>query len=255
VTNPHHPGNYPTDAHPVRPGTSAALTARTIDATVHRPLVRAQETAASLVPRVAQSAATIANPVFLASVALTLFFILVARRMRYRPSAIVVGALLIVTLSSFNPMQPPEPPQMARLRTPRTLSHDASIARGRQLYGGDMNDGGDMSEQMPEVAYAPQPPDVPETPEADPPQFIDIPDYGIQIQVPNDVMEQVPQVSRRWMRSAERMMRENQELRELMEQLRMRVREEARRERWRRLAAKRHVRPEEIESIGYVEVP
>lgn len=248
MTYPHHPGNYPTD-NPVRPGTSAALTARTIDATVHRPLVRAQESAASLVPRVAQSAATIANPIFLGSVAVTLLFILVARRMRYRPSAIVVGALLIVTLSSFNPMQPPEPPQLARLRTPRTLSHDASIARGRQLYGGGMN------EQMPDVAYVPQPPDVPDTPEPDPPQFIDIPDYGIQIQVPNDVIEQVPEVSRRWMRSAERMMRENQELRELMEQLRMRVREEARRERWRRLAAKRHVRPEEIESIGYVDLP
>ena len=254
MTSPHHPGNYPADAHPVRPGSSAALTARTIDATVHPPLVRAQETAASIVPRVAQTAATIANPVFLGFVALTLLFILVARRMRYRPSAFVVGALLIVTLSSFNPMQPPEPPQLARARTPRTLSHDASIARGRQLYGAD-------EYQMPDMAYGPQPPDVPdvpdlpEVPEPDPPRYIDIPDYGVQIQLPNDVMEQVPEVSRRWMKSAERMMRENEQLREIMEQLRVRMREEARRERLRRIAAKHHLRPTEIERIGYVVVP
>lgn len=252
MTYPHHPGNYSADAHPVRPGTSAALTARTIDATVHAPLVRAQETAASIVPRVAQTAATIANPIFLGSVALTLLFILFARRMRYRPSAIVVGALLIVTLSSFNPMQPPEQPQFARVRTPRTLSHDASIARGRQLYGAD-------EYQMPDMAYAPQPaevPDVPDVPDPPgPPRYIDIPDYGVQIQIPDDVMERVPKASRRWMKSTDRMLRENQQLREIMEQLRVRMREEARRERLRRIAAKYHLRPTEIERIGYVVVP
>ena len=40
----------------VRPGTSDALTARTIDATQYSPLVRAQETAVALVPRLAQAA-------------------------------------------------------------------------------------------------------------------------------------------------------------------------------------------------------
>lgn len=252
MTYPHHRGNYPADAHPVRPGSSAALTARTIDATVHAPLVRAQETAASIVPRVAQTAATIANPLFLGSVALTLLFILIARRMRYRPSAFVVGALLIVTLSSFNPMQPPEPPQFARVRTPRTLSHDASIERGRQLYGGD-------DYQMPDVAYTPDPavvPDVPDPPDPpDPPQYIDIPDYGVQIQIPDDVMERVPEMSRHWMKSTERMLRENQQLREIMQELRMRLREQARRERLRRTAEKYHLRPSEIERIGYVVVP
>ena len=77
----------------------------------------------------------------------------------------------------------------------------------------------------------------------------------MQIQLPNDVMEQVPEVSRRWMKSAERMMRENEQLREIMEQLRVRMREEARRERLRRIAAKYHLRPTEIERIGYVVVP
>jgi hypothetical protein len=172
--------------------------------------------------------------------------------MRYRPSAIVIGALLIVTLSSFNPMQPPEPAQFARVRTPRTLSHDASIARGRQLYGAD-------EYQMPDMTYGGQPADVPDVPDVpdppDPPQYIDIPDYGVQIQIPDDVMERVPEISRHWMKSTERMLRENQQLREIMEQLRVRMREEARRERLRRTAARYHLRPSEIERIGYVVVP
>src|SRR3954462_152141 len=47
MLDPHYPFRSLTDAPAVRPGTSDALTARTIDATVHPPLVRAQETAAT----------------------------------------------------------------------------------------------------------------------------------------------------------------------------------------------------------------
>jgi hypothetical protein len=46
MTYPHDPVDFPTDPHPVRPGTSEALTARTIDATVHSPLVRVCELSA-----------------------------------------------------------------------------------------------------------------------------------------------------------------------------------------------------------------
>src|SRR3954471_8152894 len=98
MSDPHYPVDYPTDAHPVRPGSSDALTARTIDATVHPPLVRAQETAATLVPRMTQAVAPLTSPLFLGMVALTLTFVLIARRMRYRPSAILVGTMLVVTL-------------------------------------------------------------------------------------------------------------------------------------------------------------
>ena len=54
MTNPHYPMGHPTDGTAVRPGTSDALFARTIDATVHPPLVRAQETVVGLAPRVAR---------------------------------------------------------------------------------------------------------------------------------------------------------------------------------------------------------
>src|SRR4030088_1949917 len=104
----------------VRPGTSDALTARTIDATIYPPLVRAQETAAALVPRLAQAAAPLASPLFLGALALTLVFSWVAIRMRYRPSALVLGAMLVMTLTSFHPMQSPEQSRTADVRTPRT---------------------------------------------------------------------------------------------------------------------------------------
>ena len=120
MTSPHYPMVHPTDGTAVRPGTSDALFARTIDATVHPPLVRAQETVVALGPRIAQAAAPLASPLFLSALGLTLIFVWVATRMRYRPSALVLGALLVMTLSSFNPMQKPEPSRFAEVRRPRT---------------------------------------------------------------------------------------------------------------------------------------
>src|SRR3979411_2083594 len=92
----------------VRPGTSDALTARTIDATQYSPLVRAQETAVALVPRLAQAAVPLSSPLFLGALALTLVFSWIAIRMRYRPSALVLGALLVMALTSFNLAQKPD---------------------------------------------------------------------------------------------------------------------------------------------------
>jgi len=132
MTDPIRPVSYSSDATPARPGSSAALTARAIDATVHPPLKRAQESAATLVPRMAQAAAPLPSPLFLGLVALTLTFVLVARRMRYRPSAILVGALLVMTLSSFHPMEIQlQPIPVGKGRTPRTLSRLASAEAAR----------------------------------------------------------------------------------------------------------------------------
>ncbi|HEY1951265.1 MAG TPA: hypothetical protein VGG76_00540 [Gemmatimonadaceae bacterium] len=236
--------------HPVRPGSSDALTARTIDATVHTPLVRAQESAAALVPRMTSAVAPLTSPLVLSGVALVLTFILIARRMRYRPSAILVGALLVMTLSSFHPMEPQlQPIPIARGRTPRTLSRLASIQAGRRVYSTD-------SYSSPQViAAAPVPdaadvPDVPEAPES--PATPEPVDMDHMRWTPPAIVEQIPDMSREVMRSAERMVHENEQLRAIMEQLRERMREEARRARWRRLAGKRHIRPDDIESFGMV---
>jgi hypothetical protein len=51
------------------------------------------------------------------------------------------------------------------------------------------------------------------------------------------------------MQSAERMMRDNERMRELMQQIRYRVREEARRQHWRQMVAERRARAREFDPI------
>lgn len=220
MTNPHYPMGHPTDGTAVRPGTSDALFARTIDATVHPPLVRAQETVAAFVPRVAEAAAPLASPLFLSALALTLLFVWVAIRMRYRPSAFVLGALLVMTLTSFNPAQKPEQSRIAEVRRPRT-----TVGGTRASYRNR--------------AYVP------------PPQ-IDAPDVHVdpvQVYLPPDFAERLPEWSRDVMQSAERMMRDNERVREMMAQIRSRLREEARRQHWRQMVAERKARSREFDLI------
>lgn len=204
MTYPHHPMGHPTDGTAVRPGTSDALTARTIDATIHPPLVRAQETVVALVPRVAQAAAPLASPLFLGALALTLVFVWVAIRMRYRPSALLLGALLVMTLTSFHPVQKPEQSRIADVRIPRT-----TVGSARPSYRNRVS--------MP-------PPQI-EEPD------IDVRVEPVQVYLPPDFAERLPEWSRDAMQSAERMMRENEQVREMVKQIHYRLREEARRQR------------------------
>jgi len=222
MRNPHYPMGHPTDGTAVRPGTSDALTARTIDATIHPPLVRAQETVVALVPRVAQAAAPLTSPLFLGALALTLVFVLVAMRMRYRPSALVMAALLVMTLTSFHPMQKPEPPRIADVRIPRTTVGGARPSYRHRVY-------------MP-------PPEI-EAPDT----YVDV--DPVQVYLPPDFAERLPEWSRDAMQSAERMMRENQQIREMVKQIRYRLREEARRQRSRQMIAERKARSRAFDLI------
>jgi len=89
------------DPLPVRPGTSAALTARTIDATVHPPLVRAQEKAAEMIPRLAEP---LGSPLFFAMVAGTLVLGWLAWRGKFRPVGLLLPAAMMLMLTSFRPV-------------------------------------------------------------------------------------------------------------------------------------------------------
>ena len=210
------------DPEPVRPGTSDALFARTIDATVHPPLVRAQETVVALGPRIAQAAAPLASPLFLSALALTLVFVWVAIRMRYRPSALVLGALLVMTLTSFNPVPKPELTRTADVRRPRTTVGGARAYRNR--------------------VYIPPPPQT-EAPD------IDVQVDPVEVHLPPDFAERLPDWSRDAMESAERMMRDNERVREMVQQIRYRLREEARRQHWRQMLAERKARSREFDLI------
>jgi hypothetical protein len=222
MTSPHYPMVHPTDGTAVRPGTSDALFARTIDATVHPPLVRAQETVVALGPRIAQAAAPLASPLFLSALGLTLIFVWVAIRMRYRPSALVLGALLVMTLTSFNPAPKPELTRTADARRPRTTIGGARAARNR--------------------VYFPTPPQV-EVPD------VDVEVDPVHVDLPPDFAERLPDWSRDAMESAERMMRDNERVREMVQQIRYRLREEARRQHWRQMIAERKARSREFDLI------
>jgi len=102
------PVYYPTDPHPVRPGTSDALTARTIDATPPPPLQQAQETVAAAIPRLT---ATITSPLFLTTLGLTLVLVWMALRLRSRMLGLVLSAMLVMTLTSFRPLRIPDQSQ------------------------------------------------------------------------------------------------------------------------------------------------
>jgi hypothetical protein len=216
----------------VRPGTSDALFARTIDATIYPPLVRAQETAATLVPRLAQAAAPLASPLLLGALALTLVFSWVAIRMRYRPLALVLGALLVMTLTSFNPVRKPEQSRVADVRTPRTRVGGLRREAGRRT----------RDAATPEPLYVPQP--------LTEPPAVDVSVDPVAVDLPRDFALRLPDWSRDAMQSAERMMRENEKIREMMRQVRYRLREEARRQRWRQMIAERQARVREFDLIN-----
>jgi hypothetical protein len=95
------PGGYSADPSVVRPGTSAALTARTIDATVKSPLGRAQDAVATIIPTMAERAP---SPLLIGTLGVTLAVALVVtRRTRFRPSALFAGALMLLPVSSHQP--------------------------------------------------------------------------------------------------------------------------------------------------------
>jgi hypothetical protein len=215
----HQPMGHPADGIAVRPGTSDALTARTIDATIHPPLVRAQESVVALVPRVAEAAAPLTSPLFLGAILLTLVFTWVAIRLRYKPSALVLGALLVMSLTSFSPMHKPESKRVVAARTPRT-----TVGGTRPAYVNRDYEPQNRGYQPPQPV---EPPDV------------YVRDEPVQVYLPPEFAEHLSDWGRDAMRSAEQMMRDNERMRRMMAQIRHRLREEARRQEWRQMAANR----------------
>jgi len=244
MTYPHHPRSSSPDGYAVRPGSSAALTARSIDATIHPPLVRAQETVIGLVPRVAEAAAPLTSPLFLSAVALTLIFIWVAIKMRYRPSAILLSALLVMGLTSFRPAEKPLTKREIAARRPRTTLRENAPDRWT-LY---RNPGSNYE--------VPQPPELP-SPEYEPPTpptyatppMIDFGTDPGQIELPAIPVPRLPEVTEEVMRRAELMLRDNEQMQAVMAEVRARVREEMRHRRWRSAVARARIRSQTFDPI------
>ncbi|MFL5585526.1 MAG: hypothetical protein ACJ78K_11735 [Gemmatimonadaceae bacterium] len=203
MPNPHHTMSHSLDPYPVRPGTSAALTARTIDATVHTPLVRAQETVTALIPRVTEP---LGSPLFLATIGLTLVLISFAIAGRFRPRGLVLAALLMMTLTSFKPLRPADEVELPD----QTITTDGDAWWRRQLEK--------IAQPIAAAAarYAEEAEIRTEAVEpTEQPDDVMTPDTRIRIYVPREIM----------MRYRE------QELRAAIQELRMRMREEVRQRR------------------------
>jgi vacuolar-type H+-ATPase catalytic subunit A/Vma1 len=84
---------------------------------------------------------------------------------------------------------------------------------------------------------------VPETPD------VDVQVDPVQVFIPRDFVERIPDWGRDAMESAERMARDNEHVREMMREIRMRIREEARRQQWRQMIAERKARAREFDLI------
>ena len=196
-----------TDPHPVRPGTSAALTARTIDATIHPPIVRAQEAVAEVIPRIA---APLSSPLFVGMLALTLLLGWAAIRNRLHARGFLVSAMLVLMLTSFRPLTD---------------------------EGSGTGDGGSVTNTRPSSPFPlpssrfppPQPPDPPDVPEMRSYQYTfdthNLPEEFQQMGLPPEVSVEITM--------PERIALDREILRAQLRELRIRIREEQRRQRHR----------------------
>jgi len=199
-----------TDPHPVRPGTSAALTARTIDATIHPPIVRARDAVAEVIPRIA---APLSSPLFVGTIALTLLLGWAAIRNRLHARGFLVSAMMVLMLTSFRPM--------------------TDEGSGTGDGGSGTGDAGSVTNTrssprfpLPSSPFPlPDPPDPPYVPELRTYQYTfdtrDLPESLQQLGLPPEINVELTM--------PERMMLDREMLRAQMREFRIRIREEERR--------------------------
>jgi hypothetical protein len=228
---PHHYAMSNPGTYVVRPGSSDALTARTIDATQRPVLTRATESVAQAAPEVVDSFRNaFTNPFFLSTLALSLIALWVLSRMRRQLSGLAMGAMLMVALTSFGAPHKPR----AKFQRVVDLSHTPRTTRN-QLQSNSWNGYNYIAPQPEEQAVAMvEPAPMPEP--SDPAMYPDPADVVLPATPIAPVPEWRDEIRRNVEREAYRLLRDQrtQQMRQLIEQLRAQAREEARMRRWRR---------------------
>ena len=228
---PHHNSMSNPGAYVVRPGSSDALTARTIDATQRPVLTRATETVSQAVPQLTDSFRNaFTSPLFLSSLALSLIFVWILSRMRRQLAGLAMGAMLVIALTSFTGPRKPAPKRLVDLtHTPKTTRNRMQSAswNGYQYIAPRP-----MEESTPVAMDYPTP-----EPDPTPPTPPDVSSDPNDIVMPATPVAPLPEwrneVMRHVQREAYRIM-QDQQMREIMARLRAEAREEARQRRWRR---------------------
>ncbi|MEO7823316.1 MAG: hypothetical protein ABIS15_06905 [Gemmatimonadaceae bacterium] len=159
---------YSIDPYAVRPGTSAALTARTIDATQRPPLMKAQAAVVAAVPRILD---TVPPPLLGGTLGLTVLAVMVAsQRVHFKLVPVLTAAVLMLPVSNYHAAQKPAEIQAvaASVRErPRTVDGYTWENRyPRDVDGNDSRDRRqhDWEEDEAVPAYTPEAPDVSATP-------------------------------------------------------------------------------------------
>ncbi len=97
---------YSMDQYAVRPGTSDALFARSIDATQPPPLVKAKEAVATAIPKLIDS---VPPPLVGTTLGLTVLAVMVAsRRLQFKMAPILTAGVLLLPISNYHPAQKSE---------------------------------------------------------------------------------------------------------------------------------------------------
>jgi hypothetical protein len=227
---PHHNSMSNPGTYVVRPGTSAALTARTIDATQRPVLTRASETVTQAVPQITDSFRNaFTSPLFLSSLALSLIALWILSRMRRQLSGLALGAMLVIALTSFTAPRKPAPKRLV------DLSHTPKTTRNR-MQSTSWNGYGYIAPRPQEETVAeyadPSPysyPAPPVTPEMGP--------DPVDIVLPATPVPPLPEWRDDLMRSVERRayrVMQDPQVRQIFARLRAQARAEARARRWRR---------------------
>ncbi|HJP60799.1 MAG TPA: hypothetical protein VJ865_12400 [Gemmatimonadaceae bacterium] len=226
---PHHNSMSNPGTYVVRPGSSAALTARTIDATQRPVLTRASESVSQAVPQITDSFRNaFTSPVFLSSLALSLIALWILSRMRRQLSGLALGAMLVVALTSFTAPRKPAPKRLVDLsHTPKTKPNRMqSTAWNGYGYIAPRPQEEQVTEYSDQNAYPY--PATPVTPNMGP--------DPVDIVLPATPVTPLPEWRNEVMRAVERRayrLMQDQQVREIMARIRAQAREEARARRWR----------------------
>jgi hypothetical protein len=115
------------DQYAVRPGTSDALFARSIDATQPPPLVKAQEAVAAAIPRLIES---VPPPLVGTTLGLTVLAVMVAsHRLQFKMVPILTAGVLLLPISNYHPAQKSE-----QLQAQEIVVTDEQRARERSEW-------------------------------------------------------------------------------------------------------------------------
>lgn len=225
---PHHYAmSNPGGSNVVRPGSSDALTARTIDATQRPVLTRATETVAQAAPQVVDSFRTaFTNPLFLSTLGLSLIAVWLLSRMRRQLSGLAMGTMLVVALTSFSAPHKPK----SKFQRVVDLTHTPRTTRNR-MQSNSWNGYQYIAPRPDEEAVAMVEPEAtaPPTPEMYPdPTGVALPATPV-----TPMPEWRDEIRRNVERQAYRLM-QDQQVRDFIERVRAQAREEQRLRRWRR---------------------